>query len=321
MEYLFLILFLVAIVYGVVGLIKPNFLQSYIKRPLTRKQNLLIYGMSAFLAFIGVGVFAPPVVGPQQVVDDNHAKEMIEVLKDQDAPSSTEAPKQVIKEEVTQEPVSDDLLHTVTRVIDGDTIEVLIDGEKKTVRYIGINTPETVHPSKPVECFGVEASNKNKELVAGKNVKLVKDVSETDKYGRLLRYVYVDGVFVNHYLVFNGYAQAASYPPDVAYNEDFRSAQQDARISEKGLWGDVCKTVASDSEQSGPVAATAPATQPSTPVQCTIKGNINSDDEKIYHTVGCDSYSKTIIDESAGEQWFCTESDALQAGWRKALNC
>ena len=78
---------------------------------------------------------------------------------------------------------------TVVRVIDGDTIEVEIDGTSYRVRYIGIDTPETVHPQKPVECFGKEASEKNRELVEGKRVRLEKDVSDTDKYGRLLRYV------------------------------------------------------------------------------------------------------------------------------------
>lgn len=138
------------------------------------------------------------------------------------------------------EEISKTDLYEVLRVIDGDTIEVLIDGRKKTVRYIGINTPETVHPSKPVECFGVEASNKNKELVVGKKVRLVKDISETDKYGRLLRYVYMDDTFVNLTLVQEGYANALSYPPDVAFNEEFRKAEQEARENRRGLWSSAC---------------------------------------------------------------------------------
>jgi micrococcal nuclease len=77
----------------------------------------------------------------------------------------------------------------VTRVVDGDTIKVEIDGVQYDVRYIGIDTPETVHPSQPVGCFGPEASARNKELVDGKRVGLEKDVSEMDRYGRLLRYV------------------------------------------------------------------------------------------------------------------------------------
>lgn len=121
----------------------------------------------------------------------------------------------------------------VTRVIDGDTIE--IEGGIK-VRYIGIDTPETVDPRKPVQCFGVEASNKNKELVEGKRVRLEQDISEADKYGRLLRYVYVYGTFVNDYLVRQGYAYAYTYPPDVKYSEQFVQAQKEARENNRGLW-------------------------------------------------------------------------------------
>jgi len=123
----------------------------------------------------------------------------------------------------------------VIRVIDGDTIE--IEGGEK-VRYIGIDTPETVHPSKPIECFGKKASNKNKELVEGKMVRLEKDVSERDRYGRLLRYVWVDDIFVNDYLVRQGYAHVYTYPPDVKYDKQFKDAQEEARKNTRGLWKD-----------------------------------------------------------------------------------
>lgn len=126
----------------------------------------------------------------------------------------------------------------VSRVVDGDTIKL---SNGKTVRYIGVNTPETVDPRRPVGCFGKEASAKNKELVLGKTVRLEKDVSETDKYGRLLRYVYIEGtgsaqVFVNDYLVRQGYAYAVSYPPDIKYQNIFQRSQAFARSQNKGLW-------------------------------------------------------------------------------------
>lgn len=123
----------------------------------------------------------------------------------------------------------------VSRVIDGDTIE-LSNGEK--IRYIGINTPETKHPTKGVECFGKKASEYNKNLVEGKEVLFQKDVSDTDRYGRLLRYVYVDDVFVNYELVKNGYAYASSYPPDVSYQELFLEAEKEARENNRGLWAE-----------------------------------------------------------------------------------
>lgn len=121
----------------------------------------------------------------------------------------------------------------VTRVIDGDTVE--IEGGEK-VRYIGIDTPETVDPRKPVQCYGKEASDKNKELVEGKEVKLEKDISETDKYGRLLRYVWLGDILVNEYLVKEGYAQVSTYPPDVKYQDRFLAAQREARENKRGLW-------------------------------------------------------------------------------------
>jgi micrococcal nuclease len=122
----------------------------------------------------------------------------------------------------------------VTKVIDGDTIE-LDTGEK--LRYIGIDTPETKHPNKKIECFGEEASLINEELLLGKTVTLEKDVSETDRYGRLLRYVYVNELMVNEYLVRHGFAQAVSFPPDVKYQERFKEAERLAREENLGLWG------------------------------------------------------------------------------------
>ena len=209
-----------------------------------------------------------------------------------------------------QLPTDDTFL--VTRVIDGDTIE--IEGGKK-VRYIGIDTPETVDPRKPIQCFGVEASNKNKELVEGKRVRLEKDVSETDKYERLLRYVYVGELFVNDYLARQGYAYAYTYPPDVKYSEQFVQAQKEARENNRGLW----KTCPVSTTTPTTTSISLPAQSPNT--NCTIKGNISSSGEKIYHLEGRASYNVTKIDGARGERWFCTEEEAIAAGWRKAKNC
>ncbi|MFA6257360.1 MAG: thermonuclease family protein [Candidatus Paceibacterota bacterium] len=205
----------------------------------------------------------------------------------------------------------------VARVVDGDTIE-LEGGEK--VRYIGIDTPETVDPRKPAQCYGAEASAKNKELVLGKTVRLAKDVTDKDKYGRLLRYVYVGDVFVNLALVEGGYAFSYSYPPDIAHQSDFVAAEQSAQAKDAGLWG-ACTTLLNNTN-SRSSAITAPVVSPE-PAQngCAIKGNVSSTGEKIYHVSGCGSYAKTVIDESKGEKMFCTEAEATAAGWRKAQNC
>ena len=118
----------------------------------------------------------------------------------------------------------------VVRVIDGDTIE-LRGGEK--VRYIGIDSPES---SSGGDCFFEEAKKNNEELVLGKTVRLEKDVSERDRYGRLLRYVYVGDVFINRIMVETGYAKVSTYPPDVKYKNIFIEAERSARENKLGLW-------------------------------------------------------------------------------------
>lgn len=131
----------------------------------------------------------------------------------------------------------------VTKVIDGDTIE--IEGGIK-VRLLGIDTPETKDPRRPVGCFGKEAANETKRLVEGSMVILEKDISETDKYRRLLRYVFLpldpqsssgQMLFVNDYLIREGFAKTLTYPPDVKYTEQFLKAQTEAKVNKKGLWG------------------------------------------------------------------------------------
>lgn len=116
----------------------------------------------------------------------------------------------------------------VVSVIDGDTIDVRIDGDRFRVRYIGVNTPERDDP-----CYA-DATNANAELVEGQTVTLVKDVSETDRFDRLLRYIYVDGVFVNEVLVRDGWAERVVYPPDTAYADYFQQLENEARAADAG---------------------------------------------------------------------------------------
>jgi micrococcal nuclease len=125
----------------------------------------------------------------------------------------------------------------VVEVIDGDTIKVLLDEDGKvySVRYIGMDTPED---SSQGEYFGPEAKAKNTEFVSGKEIYLIKDVSEIDKYGRLLRYVLTNDFFVNYELVAQGYATTVSYPPDVSCIPTFLDAEQMASAAELGLWAE-----------------------------------------------------------------------------------
>jgi len=121
----------------------------------------------------------------------------------------------------------------VVRVIDGDTVE-LENGER--VRYLGIDTPETVHPDKPVECYGPEASERNKLLVEGKRVRLLRDGPDRDSYDRLLRYVFVGGTFVNGDLVWGGYAYARSYGDVQLLYQTLVQLERSAREGGRGLW-------------------------------------------------------------------------------------
>lgn len=121
----------------------------------------------------------------------------------------------------------------VERVIDGDTFE-LATGE--VVRLIGVDAPESVKPGEVVQCFGHEASLFLKELVEHHEIRLERDTSERDRYGRLLRYVYLGDDFVNETLVREGYARAKAYRPDIAKQEIFTEAQEKARAEGRGLW-------------------------------------------------------------------------------------
>jgi micrococcal nuclease len=128
----------------------------------------------------------------------------------------------------------------VTRVVDGDTIEVDLAGHDEKVRLLGIDTPETHHPTKPVQCYGKEASDHTAELLpAGTEVRLERDDEERDDYGRLLAYVYrsTDGLFVNLDLVQQGYASLLTIRPNVSHLAQLTAAESAARAHDLGLWG------------------------------------------------------------------------------------
>lgn len=122
----------------------------------------------------------------------------------------------------------------VTFVYDGDTIELT---DKRKVRYIGINTPEINWAKGKPQCFATESAKINQEMVKGQEIEMAKDTSETDKYGRLLRFVWIDGIFVNDFLLRQGFAKLDIVPPDTNYSGQFKEAQKEARDNKRGLWG------------------------------------------------------------------------------------
>ena len=178
-------------------------------------------------------------------------------------------------------PVEDfagDTTYKVIRVIDGDTVKIDYRGKATNVRLIGVDTPETVHPNKPVEEYGKEASNFTKNLLQGESVYLRYDVERTDAYGRLLAYLYraPDGLFVNLEIVRQGYGHAYTRFP-FKHMELFRHYGNRARTAGKGLYGDP-----------GPLPPEEPPENESEQIYRTRTG-------KKYHREGCGSLSRSKI--------------------------
>lgn len=240
-----------------------------------KKYLSLIVIVCLFLAIFAIGCEAekreakPPVTEP--------------TAEKPTAPAKKSAEKPEAVEEIAK----------VTRVIDGDTIEVLLGQRKEKVRYIGINTPESNQP------FGPEASQKNRELVEGKEIRLVKDVSERDKYGRLLRYVCVGDIFINAELVKLGYANAFTYPPDVKYSNLFVQLEREAREKQVGLW--------------------APEEKPAQPAQGQFVGNKRS--KKLHNLAHsqCQGYVNRMSESN--KVFFDSEEAGIAAGYVPCKKC
>lgn len=252
---LFLFTFLISPILLVLGLVKPSIYQKVLRHHSTRKKTTLyniILFISSFILF-GVTVDSADY--------STHPNKPSASATIQPTPTPTTTIKTEAQTTEDTPPVTGEK-HLVTKVIDGDTI-ALDNGE--VVRYIGIDSPETKHPSKPVECYGKEASDRNTQLIGGRKVLLEKDVSEVDKYDRLLRYIWLDGVLINEVLVKEGYANSSTYPPDVKYQERFNKAENEARNKGLGLWGEVCKVI--------PTATKAPVAPPVNVDSCKFDCN------------------------------------------------
>jgi len=198
----------------------------------------------------------------------------------------------------------------VVGVIDGDTMRIIVNGKEETVRLLLVDTPETVHPTKPVQPFGPEASQYAKEMLTGKEVEIELDVRERDKFGRLLAYLYINGQMFNEMLLENGLARVAYvYPPNTKYVDRFKEIEKKAKQKEKGIWS-IENYVTEDEGFNEKVVKEIKDDEDS----CNIKGNINSDGEKIYHLPSSPWY-----DQTKAEKMFCTEQEAIDEGFRKAI--
>lgn len=210
---------------------------------------------------------------------------------------------------------------TVTRVVDGDTMDVSYeDGSTQRIRFIGVNTPETKHPTKGVEFYGHEASNYTKDSLTGKSVYLQKDVSDTDQYGRGLRYVWLEipsdenseqeirSKMFNAILVLNGYANVMTYPPDVKYAEHFKAFQSEAKASNTGLWSNQSSESSSSSEDKF-------ADKSETNKDYAFMGNSNSGK---LHKTDCRYAVKT---SESNRVYFKTREEAVSGGYVPCKSC
>ncbi len=196
----------------------------------------------------------------------------------------------------------------VISVIDGDTIEVDLDGKLEIIRYLMVDTPEMqAKDPKP----GRLAKEFNTKMVEGKAVFFAGDTTNRDDFGRLLRFVIVDGVPVNYELVEQGFATTFIRPPDLLCSTEYTQAMLDAFQKRVGIWKFVRDNVNSSSNS-------CPDGCPQHVTGCDIKGNISFEGDKIYHIKGSADYGDVQITTSKGERWFCTLEEAIANGWRPA---
>lgn len=217
----------------------------------------------------------------------------------------------------------------VESVVDGDTIKIHINGQVESVRFLLVDTPETSHPRLGKQPFGEEAKEFTRKMVEGKTVQLEKDVSDRDKYNRLLYYVYVDGKSVQEELLRNGLARVAYvYVPNTKHVDRYYEIQKEAQQKGVGIWsienyaqedGFHKEVVEGDDSINSNANQNNNVNNPLSPESsgdCNIKGNISSSGEKIYHMPGQQFYERTKIEPSKGEQYFCTREEAEKAGFR-----
>jgi len=204
-------------------------------------------------------------------------------------------------------------VHNVVGVVDGDTIDIENDVR---IRLLGIDAPERG------TCYFNESKIFLEDLLMDKDIRIEKDISGVDRFDRLLRYVYIpsddpkdDDVFVNEKLLREGFALTLDVAPDNRYRDLLSSAQDEAKKNGRGLWG-LCEVEDNETDALRE-SDTLPFNE-----ECTIKGNISEKGYgKNYFLEFCPNYNRIKIDTRKGEQYFCTESEAEEAGFVRSESC
>lgn len=295
------------------------------------------FGLIAIVLFSAFFMSMLPEGKPLFVRDDNQKnsaqKKGIDITipgKKSKVESGVVGESLLANEEIRKSPT-----YKVLRVVDGDTIHINYNGKDEKIRFIGLDTPETKDPRKPIQCFGREATAKMTEFAENKNVRLEFDKTqgERDKYGRILAFVYSeDNKNLAYEMIRQGYGNEYTYNSNpYKYQNEFKEAARKAREENKGLWaentcaGNATKPADTPAPKPQPAPAynpalsprprTAPAPEPQ-PRQsqgaCVIKGNVGRNG-KIYHMPGQKYYNKTNP-----EAMFCSEAEAQSAGFRRS---
>jgi len=207
---------------------------------------------------------------------------------------------------------SQDRLHLVTEVVDGDTITV---NGSTIIRLLEVNAPERG------DCYFSESGEALSNLIEGEYIRLEKDISGVDGFGRLLRYAFLpqedtmDDTFVNKYMLEQGFADIYDVSQDKKYRDILMHSRNEAVTMNKGMWS-ACKEELEEKTES--FEANNPPSDPN----CVIKGNVSKNDYgKVYFIPGCANYKTTKIDFEKGDMYFCTEEEAEAAGFTKAESC
>lgn len=249
---------------------------------------------------------------------ENKTKDPTKTVIHNTTKSSTENTSQTQNTKTFQENKGKTFIATIIKVIDGDTVKIeLPNGNEETVRLLLIDTPETVHPTKAVQPFGPEASQFSKKLMpANSKIEVELGINERDKYGRLLAYLYVDDKMVNKLLLEKGLARVAYiYVPNTKYLDEFEIIQKKAQKKAIGIWSleNYVTSRGFNDSTSEKVEQKTTVTERNDCSKPTIKGNINSKGQKIYHIPLGQYYEIT-----KAEEMFCTEKEAQAAGFRKS---
>ena len=325
-----MLIYSVSVILGIILLpyfiyLKISKKQSKIK--LLNYKQRVGFGLIATVLVSALWMSILPEGKPLFVRDDDQKNSAQE--KERETKTPEEKPKiesGVVSESLlANEDIRKSPTYQVLRVTDGDTIHINYNGKNEKVRLIGLDTPETKDPRKPIQCFGREATAKMTELAENKNIRLEFDKTqgERDKYGRLLAFVYSeDSKNLAYEMIRQGYGNEYTYNSNpYKYQNEFKEAARKAREENKGLWaentcaGNTAKPAGTPTTQ--PQATPAPTPTPASQPQqsqsaCVIKGN-EGRNGKIYHMPGQKYYNKTNP-----EVMFCSEIEAQNAGFRKS---